>query len=99
MTEPVVPIDEFTVDDGNGKQVPITSLPLKAAKHATTATNPEKAEHFVRVEWLKTVPISEAVKETGFFGNQNSAAKPRARKWLHTVERLKQRFAVADDPS
>ncbi|MBX3372591.1 MAG: DUF91 domain-containing protein [Phycisphaeraceae bacterium] len=98
VTEPVVPIDQFTVDDGSGKQVPITSLPLKAAKHATTATNPEKAEHFVRVEWLKTVPISEAVKETGFFGNQNSAAKPRARKWLHTVERLKQRFGVADDP-
>jgi len=98
VKESVVPIDEFTVDDGSGNQVPITSLPLNAARHATMATNPDKAEHFVRVEWIKTVPISEAVKETGLFGNQNSAAKPRARKWQHTVERLKQRFGVADGP-
>lgn len=98
VTEAVVPIDEFTVNDGNGKRVPIISLPLKAAKHPTLETDPERAEHFVRVEWIKTVPISEAVRETGFFGNQNSAAKPRARKWIHTVERLKQRFGVADEP-
>jgi len=96
ITEAVVPIDEFTVDDGSGKRAPITSLPLRAANHTTLATNPDKAEHFVRVEWIKTVPIGEAIRETGFFGNQNSAAKPRARKWLHTVERLKQRFGGAD---
>jgi hypothetical protein len=97
VLEPAVPIDEFTVDNGNGKQVPITSLPLNAAKHATMATNPDKAEHFVRIDWIKTVPMSQAVKETGLFGNQNSAAKPRARKWQHTVERLKQRFGVKDE--
>ena len=32
----------------------------------------------VRVEWVKTVPLDEAVKEKGFFGNQNSAARPNA---------------------
>lgn len=99
IVESVVPIDQFTVADESGKQVPIVSLPLKAAKHATTATNPEKAEHFVRVNWKKTVPISQAVKEKGFFGNQNSAATPKARKWVHTVERLKQRFGIGDDPA
>jgi len=96
VTESVVPIDKFNVDDGSGEWVPIASLSLKAAKHATAESNPETAEYFVRVEWLKTVPIAEAVKETGFFGNQNSAAKPRVRKWIHTVERLKQRFGVVD---
>ncbi len=96
VVDAVVPIDEFTVDDGTGRRVPITTLPIKAAKHTTVAMNPDKAEHFVRVEWIKTVPIAEAVKETGFFGNQNSAAKPRARKWLHTVDRLKQRFGVGE---
>ncbi len=40
VKEAVVPIDEFTVDDGSGNQVPITSLPLNAARHATMATNP-----------------------------------------------------------
>ena len=93
----VVPIDEFRVDDGNGKMVPITSLPLKAAKHKTQAQDADKAEHFVRVEWIRTVPVKEAIREKGFFGNQNSAAQPRAKKWQHTVKRLTQRFGVTGD--
>lgn len=96
IIDPVLPIDDFEVDDGTGKRVPITSLPLKAAKHATAASNPDKAEHFVRVKWIMTVPISEAVREKGLFGNQNSAAKPRAKKWHHTIERLRQRFGIDD---
>jgi len=58
------------------------------------AQDPDRAEHVVRVEWVKAVPVSEAVKEKGLFGNQNSAAKPRAKSWRHTVERLKVRFGV-----
>lgn len=96
VKEAVVPIDEFMVDNGNGKQVPITTLPLRAAKHTTIAQDPEKAEHMVRVEWIKTVPLKDAVKEKGFFGNQNSAAKPRAKNWTFTVERLKQRFGIGE---
>lgn len=92
----MVPIDDFLVDDGNGKQVPITQLPLKAANHTTKAQDPEKAEHMVRVEWIKTVPTAEAIREKGFFGNQNSAAKPRAKRWVHTVQRLKTHFGVSD---
>ncbi|MFG0243610.1 MAG: endonuclease NucS domain-containing protein [Phycisphaerales bacterium JB054] len=97
VKEPVVPVDEFMVDNGNGKMVPITSLPVRAAQHTTAAQNPDKAEHMVRIEWIKTVPLADAVKEKGFFGNQNSAAKPRARSWLHTVDRLKQRFGLSSD--
>jgi len=96
VVDGVVPIDEFVVDDGSGGKVPITSLPIQAANLTTVAKDPEKAEHMVRVEWLKTVPENEAVKEKGFFGNQNSAAKPRAKRWLHTVERLKKRFEISD---
>ena len=87
-------IDSFLVDDGNGQRVPIASLPLKIANQTTDAQDSEKAEYMVRVEWAKTVPASEAVKEKGFFGNQNSAAKPRAKSWRHTVERLKVRFGM-----
>lgn len=88
VVEPVVPIDEFLVDDGSGNRVPIASLPLKAARHTTAAEDPEKAEHFVRVEWIKTVPVAEVIREKGLFGNQNSVAKPRTAKWQHTVERV-----------
>lgn len=94
VVEGAVPIDSFLVDDGNGQQVPIGSLPLKIASQTTAAQDSEKAEHMVRVEWTKTVAVSEAVKEKGLFGNQNSAAKPRAKSWRHTVERLKVRFGV-----
>jgi len=34
--------------------------------------------------------------QKGFFGNQNSVAKPKAKKWVHTVERLKSRFGIRD---
>jgi hypothetical protein len=94
VTEEAVPIDSFLVDDGNGQKVPIASLPLKIANQTTSAQDPEKAEHLVRVDWIKTVPVSEAIREKGLFGNQNSAAKPRAKSWRHTVDRLKVRFGI-----
>ena len=62
----------------------------------TLAQDGEKAEYMVRVEWIKTVPVADAVKEKGFFGNQNSAAKPKSKKWPHTIERLRARFGVDD---
>ena len=95
VVEEVVPID-ILVDDGNGQQVPINSLPLKIANQITTAQDLEKAEHLVRVEWIKTVPASEALREKGLFGNQNSAAKPRAKNWQHTIDRLSFRFSISD---
>lgn len=87
------PITEFTVPDARGEQVPITQTvkPLPAADKPS-----DQLEHYVRVDWVKTVPLDEAVKEKGFFGNQNSAARPKARKWTHTVERLKKRWEIED---
>lgn len=49
----------------------------------------EKAEYVVKVKWLKTVSEKEAIKELGFFGNQNSVCRPMDSKWDFTVERLK----------
>ena len=96
VVQKAVPIDDFLADDGNGNKVPITDLSLMISQATTVSQQPEKAEHLVRVEWIKTVPVSEAIKEKGFFGNQNSAAKPRSKKWPHTVERLKARLGVND---
>ena len=52
----------------------------------------ERAERFVRVEWLDTVPRVKAFNEVGLFGNQNTVCKPNTPKWRHTVDRLKTVF-------
>jgi hypothetical protein len=94
VVEPRVPIEEFMVDGPNGARVPISSLPLDIAASTKSTDDPDKAEYLVRVHWIKTVDESEAVKERGFFGNQNTVARPRTPKWAHTVERLKARFSI-----
>jgi len=96
VVEGRVPTEEFMVPDGQGRSVPITSLPLDVAKRTKFSENPDKAEFLVRVKWIKTVPESEAVKERGFFSNQNTVARPRTPKWTHTVERLKRVFGIQD---
>jgi len=85
-----VPAGQFKIKNEDGQLIPITGAPLAGKFYAS----PDTEEHLVRVEWIKTVPVNEAIREKGFFGNQNSAAKPRANKWVHTVERLKTRFGV-----
>lgn len=55
---------------------------------------PENAEYVVQVDWLKTVEEAQAVKEIGFFGNQNSVCRPRDQKWVYTVERLKKVWGI-----
>lgn len=96
VLEESVPIDDFLVSNGHGGLVPISKVAPKAAQHTSMAQDPDRAERFVRVEWIKTVPIEAGVREKGLFGNQNSAAKPRSEAWVHTVARLKERFGVSE---
>lgn len=93
VAEEMQPVDEFTVSDGAGDHVPIVevSQATKALKPATD--DPEAADYLVRVDWTKTVN-PKGVREKGFFGNQNSVARPVSPKWKHTVERLKTRLGV-----
>ncbi|MBA3058904.1 MAG: hypothetical protein KJ614_03265 [Gammaproteobacteria bacterium] len=63
--------------------------------HREFVTDPERSEWFVPVEWIKVVPLDQAVKEIGFFGNQNTVCKPTTPKWRSTVDRLKERFGIA----
>ena len=92
MKNEVVPITDYMVTDEHGKPTPFLSKP-------TTGTgffsDPEKLEYMVAVDWIKTLPLDQAIKEKGFFGNQHSVAAPKAPKWEHTVQRLKQRFGIA----
>jgi hypothetical protein len=88
-------IDDCVVEE-NGKEVKLVDLKqLQIAKATRYADDPEKAEFIVRVQWIKTVPASQAVRERGLFGNQNTVARPRVERWRHTIERLKQVWGIS----
>lgn len=91
VMEAVCPINEFTVTTPDGVR-PALEVLQYAEQYKKYADDPEKAEYFVRVSWLDTVPESEAINEVGLFGNQNTVCQPSVPKWRHTVERLKTYF-------
>lgn len=79
---------EFTIDGKPALDV------LEGNYHRDHRDDPERAEYFVPVKWLRTVSEDEAVQELGMFGNQNTVCKPRTPSWPTTVEQLKRRFGV-----
>lgn len=95
VTARAVPVDDFKVVV-DGVERPIVEVAPHIARTTRYADDPENAEYVVGVEWIKTVPLAQAINESGFFGNQNSVAKPKAESWFKTLARLKQRFGIAD---
>lgn len=85
---------EFIVQTSEGEKR-FMEIASQGAYHRESINDPQKSEYFVAVKWLKTVPIDKAVKEIGFFGNQNTVCKPTKPRWRHTIERLKDRFKIA----
>jgi hypothetical protein len=69
----------FIFMDGTGNKIPITVADTIGNLSRPSDNLPGTDEYLVRVEWIKTVPLEKAIKEKGFFGNQNSAAKPRSK--------------------
>jgi len=92
VKEPVVSINDFniTIDD---RLVPLLDAPLKSRGLGLDADNPDLAEYVVRVEWIKTLPISQAFWVQGMFANQNTACRLRNR---FTLEKLYQYFKLED---
>ena len=88
VTETVQSVNDFKVKTPEGER-PCLEVLKDASKLKEHANDPEKAEYFVRVEWLDTVSENKALNEVGLFGNQNTVCQPTAPKWRHTVERLK----------
>lgn len=82
---------DFTVMTPDGER-PCHDVLAEGDRYRRESADPTIAEYFVRVEWLNTVPRPRAVKETGFFGNQNTVCRPMTPAWRHTVERLKEHF-------
>ncbi|MDP7270662.1 MAG: nuclease, partial [Gammaproteobacteria bacterium] len=77
----------------DGQNRPILEVG-SANYHREHVDDEERSEYFVPVEWLHTRDLNKAVREVGFFGNQNTVCRPRTSKWNHTVDRLKQVFGV-----
>ena len=89
VTSPAVRREEFKVRQ-NGTLMPFQDLEVEAPK----ALEEEHEEYFVAVNWIKTVDFKNAVKETGFFSNQNTVARPVSSTWDFTVVRLKSLWQV-----
>ena len=81
---------EFEIEGTSQKMTDISLL----GNYFYATDDPEKAEFVVKVKWIKTVPTSTAVKELGFFGNQNSVCRPVSEKWDFTIRRLKKCWDV-----
>jgi hypothetical protein len=96
VEEAMVPVDDFTIKNESGEEVLLTSESKAAKTLQKAADDIEKADYLVRVSWLKKVDPKNAIREKGFFGNQNSVARPRSPRWNYTVERLKIRFGIND---
>jgi len=94
VEEPAVKIDDFSVTTEKG-ETPFLDIPKNANYHLQWKDNEDKAEYFVKVKWIKTVPLNKAISEVGLFGNQNTVCKPTTSKWNHTVERLKKIFDIS----
>lgn len=82
--------DQYYFDTPDGPRH-LTDMALEEAYgHLNPDVDDEHAEYLVPVEWLYTVPRSQAFREVGLFGNQNTVCKPTAPKWRHTVDRLRE---------
>lgn len=85
-------VKDFMVQTDEGEK-PITEV----ISPVPTLDLPEdEVEHYVKVKWIETTDLNAAVKEKGFFGNQNTVARPKSKKWSHTIDRLRKRFRITD---
>jgi hypothetical protein len=91
VKETVQAVNDFKVETTKGER-PCLDVLQYANLYRPYANDPEKAEYFVKVDWLDTVPTEKAVNEVGLFGNQNTVCQPSTPKWRYTVERLKTHF-------
>lgn len=96
VLEPSVKVTDFKVHlpDGTVTETSDARLNLAATGMLNNADDDDLAFYFVRVKWDHIVPLAKAVKEVGFFGNQNTVCRPSDPKWDHTVERLRQVWGV-----
>ncbi|MFJ3927957.1 endonuclease NucS domain-containing protein [Streptomyces sp. NPDC090022] len=87
--------DAVLTVDGESRRM--ADLPLKGSyrPHGGTAEEndgEDRREWVVSVDWEQAVPREKALWRTGFFANQNSACKLRAR---FTIDEISRHFGIA----
>ena len=87
-----VPLSEFELAGEDGEMRPASEVLTGASYHRQFIDDPDRAEYFVPVSWIETVPLDQGIQELGMFGNQNTVCAPKTPKWRHTVDRLKVLF-------
>jgi hypothetical protein len=92
VKDSAVPVDTFSVSE-DGEDLPILSLPHEAPMMDENSNDPERAEHLVRVDWIKTLPKEEGIWEKGMFAVPQVVARLRNR---FTLERLTQAFRIEE---
>ena len=90
VREPARMAKDVILKDGKN----IFNLSDKADYHKQYIEDEDNSEYLVLIDWHHTVKIDKAIKEIGFFGNQNTVARPKAIRWTHTVERLKELWNI-----
>jgi hypothetical protein len=85
----------FKVPTTNGEVLAMEVL-KEASYERQFLDDPERCEYFVPVRWLQTVPLENAIREIGLFGNQNTVCQPTTPKWRSTIQRLKEKFPNFD---
>lgn len=95
VTGTMQPARAFMVETPTGTQ-PVLSVAKRAGYNREHADDLDRTDYFVPIHWVQTVPLKDAVHETGLFGNTNTICRPTTPKWRTTVERLKQVFTKFD---
>jgi Holliday junction resolvase-like predicted endonuclease len=90
------PYEDFIVQV-DGVETRLADCALKGNYSHPHSPDDDTREYFVGIKWLHVEALENAVKQVGFFGNQNSVCRPRAAKWAHTVNSLKSRWKVEVD--
>ncbi len=86
-------ISDFQVEI-NDISMPLLEAPLVAQKMGDGADDDVSSEYVVRVKWLRTLPVEQALWEKGMFANQNTACRLQGEKGEFTIERLTQRLEL-----
>ena len=87
-----IPATDFVVEK-EGNTLPYLEV-TKAPQAGDNTDDPKLAEWIVPVKWLATRSREEAIQDSDFFANQNSAVKLTHG---YTLKRLKQAFGLMED--
>lgn len=91
VTETAQPVKDFTIELETGQRVSILDAPLVQPGMAGDADDEELTDYLVRVDWIKTLPREQAIREKGMFANQNTVVRLRD---PFTLQRLAEVFEL-----